>query len=61
VSASLRLQPRVSEPLERITMENITRKAAEQKSYNCLKGSRISAADNYITFQTNIVSCLKGA
>ncbi len=34
--------------------------AAEQKSYNCLKGSKISAANIYITFQDNITSCLKG-
>lgn len=40
---------------------NMTRMAAEQKGYNCLKGSRISAADNYITIQDNITSCLKGA
>lgn len=39
---------------------NRTIMAAEQKSYNCLKGSRISAADNYIALQDNITSCLKG-
>ncbi len=42
-------------------MENIIIMTDEEKSYNCLKGSRISSADNYITLQDNIVSCLKGA
>ena len=42
------------------TQINMTIMAAEQKSCNCLKGSKISAADNYITLQDNIVSCLKG-
>ena len=41
-------------------METITIMADEQKSYNCLKGSRISSADSYITFHDNIVNCLKG-
>jgi hypothetical protein len=35
--------------------------AAEQKGYNCQKGSKMSAADNYITFQDNIIYCQKGA
>ncbi len=35
--------------------------ADEQKSYDCSKGSRISSADSYITFQDNITSCSKGA
>jgi len=39
---------------------NRTIMAADQKSYNCQEGSRISVADNYITFQDNIVSCQEG-
>ncbi len=41
-------------------MECITRIATEQKSYNCVKGSRSSAADSYINLQDNIDYCVKG-
>jgi hypothetical protein len=44
----------------RQTRTNITIMAAEQKSYDGQKGSRISAADNYITLQDNILNCQKG-
>ncbi len=44
----------------RQTPTNSTIMAADQKSYNCQEGSRISAADNYITFQDNIVFCQEG-
>jgi len=42
-------------------MENITIKAAGQKSYNCPKGSSLTAADSCITFQDNTTYCPKGA
>jgi len=44
----------------RQTRTNIIIMAADQNSYNCQEGSKISAADNYITFQDNIVSCQEG-
>lgn len=42
------------------TWTNMTIIAAEQKSYNCQEGSKISAADNYIAFQDNIIYCQEG-
>ncbi len=41
-------------------MENMIRVTAEQKSYNCSKGSSNSAADSYINPWDNIDYCSKG-
>ena len=40
-------------------MKSITGIAAEQKSYNCLESSDLTAADNYIALKDNIDTCLE--
>ncbi len=53
-NAPLRLQSEVNEPLRRGDIENITRLATEQKSYDCRESSKNPVADNYINLQDNI-------